>query len=87
MFRTNDGGTTWDQQDSHTEQNLRNVQFLDENTGYVVGDGGTILVTNNGGQRAGGPSTLAHSSTCGVCFLPTGRWVSRWVMVERSSRR
>ncbi len=39
----------WIQQTSHTTKKLRSVCFINENTGLVVGDVGTILKTTDGG--------------------------------------
>jgi photosystem II stability/assembly factor-like uncharacterized protein len=40
---------TFTQQTSGTTQQLNDVQMLDLNTGWVAGNGGTILTTTNGG--------------------------------------
>ncbi|MFB0516874.1 MAG: YCF48-related protein [Candidatus Neomarinimicrobiota bacterium] len=47
---TGDGGQTWEQQASNTENYLNDVVFIDETTGWAVGDRGTIIHTANGGQ-------------------------------------
>ena len=39
----------WIQQPSPTTNLLRSVCFIDENTGFIVGEFGTILKTTNGG--------------------------------------
>ena len=49
ILHTEDGGTTWTQQESGTGYMLSSVHFIDANTGWVVGGGGTILHTTNGG--------------------------------------
>lgn len=41
---------TWVQQSSGTTENLRDVFFIDANTGWVVGENGSILKTTNGGK-------------------------------------
>ncbi len=40
----------WQFQNSGTNNYLRDLQFISENTGWVVGHGGTILKTTNGGD-------------------------------------
>jgi photosystem II stability/assembly factor-like uncharacterized protein len=40
----------WIQQNSNTTKTLRSICFIDENTGFVVGDSGTILKTMDGGS-------------------------------------
>lgn len=39
----------WVPQNSGTTNNLNDVYFTDANTGYAVGDSGTIIITTNGG--------------------------------------
>ena len=56
ILKTNNGGTTWTQQTSGTNQNLNSVCFVDTNTGYAVGGGlwdkkGIILKTIDGGHK------------------------------------
>jgi photosystem II stability/assembly factor-like uncharacterized protein len=74
IFHTDDGGLTWDFQDSSTDVELRGVHFitsslikgaggLSSEEGWVVGEEGTILHTTNGGltwmkQRSGTQSAL-----------------------------
>ncbi len=40
----------WFEQNSGTTENLRNVFFIDENTGWVSGDDGVILKTTDSGE-------------------------------------
>jgi gliding motility-associated-like protein len=54
VFKTTDGGNTWQDITSniltiYPSGNLNGVLFHDANNGYVVGPGGALLVTNNGG--------------------------------------
>ncbi len=48
LARTTDGGQTWVNQDSGTSQPLRAVQFVDEQTGWIGGNG--IMRTDDGGE-------------------------------------
>ncbi|MBK8983762.1 MAG: hypothetical protein IPM38_15945 [Ignavibacteria bacterium] len=41
----------WILQSSFTNSNLYDVEFYNRNTGWAVGDGGTILKTTNGGTN------------------------------------
>jgi len=41
-------GTNWNSQTSGTTDWLLSVHFTDNNTGWAVGSGGTILKTTNG---------------------------------------
>lgn len=40
----------WVQLDKPTIKNLKRAAFVDSSRGWVVGDGGTILQTTDGGQ-------------------------------------
>jgi photosystem II stability/assembly factor-like uncharacterized protein len=43
LFNTVDGGITWDTQSSGTNKYLRSMFFVNAQTGWIVGDGNTIL--------------------------------------------
>jgi len=49
IFKTTDGGSSWNVQSSGTSYDLHSVHFIDQNTGWVVGDDGLILKTSTGG--------------------------------------
>jgi photosystem II stability/assembly factor-like uncharacterized protein len=44
-------GAQWYPQVSGTTESLRDVEFLNRYTGWIVGDGGVILKTTNGGKE------------------------------------
>lgn len=52
IFKTEDRGNTWTQQNSGTELNLHNMYFLNDLHGYIVGGDadGIILKTTDGGS-------------------------------------
>src|SRR5690606_9382342 len=43
------GYAQWISQTSGTNQNLYDIEFLNENTGWAVGDAGVVIKTTNGG--------------------------------------
>jgi photosystem II stability/assembly factor-like uncharacterized protein len=49
IYRTVNGGRTWQQQVSGVEADLYDVKFLDALEGWAVGAEGTIIHTNDGG--------------------------------------
>ncbi|MCW9094671.1 MAG: T9SS type A sorting domain-containing protein, partial [Ignavibacteriaceae bacterium] len=50
ILRTRDGGLTWQEQFSQVEANsLYSVCFVDTLNGWIVGEGGTIIHTTDGG--------------------------------------
>ncbi|MDP4197794.1 MAG: YCF48-related protein [Bacteroidota bacterium] len=79
IVRTTDGGESWHKQALPDEpQELWRVCFVNNKTGYTIGDGGQILATKDGGnswikQNSGDSSHLLR----GICFLDdsTG-WVT-----------
>ncbi|MCB2222047.1 MAG: T9SS type A sorting domain-containing protein [Bacteroidetes bacterium] len=51
IFKTTDGGITWNSQTSGINSDLNEVKFDDINHGYIVGDSGIILKTHDGGEN------------------------------------
>ena len=51
VFGFNLNAQSWVQQASGTTENLRDIFFVDANTGWVVGENGSILKTTNGGAE------------------------------------
>ena len=63
ILRSDDSGATWVRQQSPDPYRLRlnRVAFVDANHGWVVGDSGLILHTEDGG-RAGSSNNLCRGS-------------------------
>ena len=49
IYRTTDGGDIWGLQYVDTLNTLYDMFFINQNKGWVIGENGTILTTNNGG--------------------------------------
>ena len=49
--RTTDGGSNWDSLSTGSGGPLRDIQFLNSQTGWVVGDGGYIRKSTDGGNN------------------------------------
>ena len=49
IYKTTDGGSNWIKQESCIGIGLNSVIFVNNSTGYIVGESGTILKTTNGG--------------------------------------
>jgi photosystem II stability/assembly factor-like uncharacterized protein len=58
----------WEYQVSGTTQHLNGVYILNDQTGWVCGDGGTLLKTTNGGQNWGQVNVTANNLNA-VVFL------------------
>lgn len=50
ILHTDDGGTSWEAQESGTSSDLYYVYFSDKLTGFILGSDNTIGVTTNGGD-------------------------------------
>ena len=51
ILKTIDGGANWVAQTSGISESLFSVHFIDNNTGFVVGNSGRLLKTTNGGTN------------------------------------
>jgi photosystem II stability/assembly factor-like uncharacterized protein len=49
VYLTTDGGITWNNQASPTGERLNKIIFFDSQNGLIIGEGGAILSTTNGG--------------------------------------
>lgn len=61
ILKTSNGGTSWDIQRDQPGSWLRSSYFINGQTGFVIGDRGTVLKTDNGGA-AWSPITLPGST-------------------------
>lgn len=87
IFKTEDGGNTWIQQDSGTELYLYDMFFFDDLRGYIVGghSNGIILKTTDGGETW--LSTDFQGGLSSVCFIneTTGFAVGQKLFKTRDS--
>ncbi len=60
---------SWELMPIPTTKNLISISFVDSLTGWVVGDSGTILHTNNGGQSWEVQESLTNNNIIDVFFL------------------
>jgi hypothetical protein len=67
-LHTSDGGTNWSSQSSGTSSHLYGVCFTDADTGWAVGDYGTILQTFDGGDNWNPQSSGTSNILRGVYF-------------------
>ncbi len=49
LYKSTNGGDTWNSFPGLTSRSLKAISFFDVNHGFAVGDSGTIFHTNNGG--------------------------------------
>lgn len=51
VLKTTDGGDTWSRQTIPYKKEIIHLDFVNDEYGWMVGDGGLILATTNGGQN------------------------------------
>jgi photosystem II stability/assembly factor-like uncharacterized protein len=78
---TSDGGKTWVQQKSGVRYTLTSVVFVDAQTGWVVGDVGTILHTTDGGTTWEKQESPVNFFLMGACFISPQKG---WIVTERT---
>lgn len=59
ILYTDNGGLTWEEQNSNTSNSLTGIHFISQNKGWIVGSNGIILHTANGGVSGIGNNTFA----------------------------
>ncbi|MFN8464417.1 MAG: YCF48-related protein [Caldilineaceae bacterium] len=69
IIKTIDGGVTWSAQSTDTAETLRNVDFVDANSGWAVGTNGAILHTGDGGEHWTRQTTGSTDEFRGVAFI------------------
>jgi len=88
LFALNTVNAQWVQLSSGTSNNLHSVFFIDSNTGFVVGDNGTILKTTNGGANwVTIYTTNSSASLYSVYFLnsDTGYAVGNMIILKTTN--
>jgi photosystem II stability/assembly factor-like uncharacterized protein len=87
IFKTHDGGKTWETQPTPTLDYLFSVDFASPTKGVVVGKAGTILTTDDGGKTwTKRQSPIAKNLFSVVYASPTHVWaVGDWGAVLESS--
>ncbi|TNE54018.1 MAG: hypothetical protein EP338_09000 [Bacteroidetes bacterium] len=51
LYKTTDGGATWNRINNLVSADLRAIEMYDANIGFALGEAGTVLATINGGQE------------------------------------
>jgi len=75
ILQTNDAGTSWTEGGIGINTTLRDVHFVDNSTGYAVGNNGVIVKSSNGGTpqeetvylhptASGSVNTFTHITSC-----------------------
>lgn len=83
IIYTNDGGKTWTTQYDEPGACISDIYFLDQSTGWAVGEGGLVLYTKDGGknwvhQKSGTDFLLQH-----VFFVDTKKG---WILADHPEK-
>jgi photosystem II stability/assembly factor-like uncharacterized protein len=73
---TTDGGTTWSSRDTSSGGHLRNIDFIDANHGFAVGDNGVLVATSNGGKKWEVRQTGVKSQLSAIQFVGQSGWAA-----------
>jgi photosystem II stability/assembly factor-like uncharacterized protein len=82
IYRTTDGGNTWERQGAPTKQELIHLDFANEKLGWIVGSGGTILRTDDGGDTWRAQESRTNATLYHVDFRGEKRG---WAVGERGT--
>ncbi len=80
IFITDDGGRSWEIQESGTDRELNDVLFLSEEEGWAVGQDGIVLHTDNGGNTWTAQESRSRESLYKLVYtgrdylLAVGEW-------------
>jgi photosystem II stability/assembly factor-like uncharacterized protein len=77
ILQTFDGGVNWSNPLIETDAKLTDIEFVGPDTGWIVGEKGTVLYTVNGGTDWVAQPTPTESSLLGITILddPSVGWI------------
>lgn len=78
ITNTTDAGETWAVQYTGSENTLWSIVNLDSQRAFAVGEGGTILVTTDGGNTWNRKPTVLTSTLYRVRFFGDSGWIVGW---------
>jgi photosystem II stability/assembly factor-like uncharacterized protein len=76
-----DEGASWQRRQVPTDARLRAVAFLDSRRGFVAGDGGTLLATEDGAETWRQVPVPTHENLTSMHFAGEFGWVAGWTGV------
>ncbi len=71
---TSDAGATWSARATSTAGHLRNVDFIDANRGFAVGDDGLLVATADGGRKWEIRKTGVTQNLTSIQFVGNAGW-------------
>lgn len=69
IFYTTNGGTLWQEANSHTVKTLASIFFIDSTTGFACGDNGTFVKTTDGGINWDSIPTFYNRDLLDIMFI------------------
>ncbi len=73
---TPDGGATWSTRDTGITGHLRNIDFIDADHGFAVGDDGLLVATDNGGRKWDVRKAGVKESLASIQFVGQSGWAA-----------
>jgi len=73
---TADGGATWTTREIKTNGHLRNIDFIDANHGFAVGDAGLLVATSDGGKTWETRQTDRTENLSAIQFIGQSGWAA-----------
>ena len=81
LFVSTDGGATWQTRRLPGEAKFRAMAFLDSRRGFVVGDEGTVLATEDGAETWRAVSVPTRENLTSIHFVGELGWIAGWTGV------
>lgn len=81
-----DGGRTWQGRQLPSDQKLRAIAVLDAKRGFVAGDGGTLLSTEDGGRSWRQTLVDTTENLTSIQFVGDWGWVCGWTGIILHSK-
>lgn len=76
VWATANGGATWTKNETGAKERLRAMAFLDANRGFVIGDHGLLLATDDGCKKWQARSLETKEHLMDVTFVGELGWIS-----------
>jgi photosystem II stability/assembly factor-like uncharacterized protein len=78
LFVSADEGLTWQTRHVPFDVKFRAITFLDSRRGFIAGDGGTLLATENGAETWRQVSVPTQENLTAIHFVGDSGWLAGW---------
>ncbi len=69
LYKTTDGGATWNNVSTNLTKGLSKIFFLDEQHGWISGSDGIVIATTDGGATWTSQKTATTKGFLDICFI------------------